>query len=443
MKDRKAFEKRYVLFLACYLLACATLTIIAPIMPYQMKEKGVPTALNSIVFCIFSFAGFLGSIYGGKYLAAKGAKFFVYSGLLGLGLSHLIYAYLSFIDDKYIFTVVIILNRCLEGWSFGLIQCMVYGVASQELAPSEFDRYARTCSATSGVGGSLSLLAGPYLFSIGGYFLPYFVLFGSFVLLAFIMYISGTLNIVEEKPTELHEALIETNDEESFPPFQYQLDLKFLLSIPTVKIGCMSILLSNVVFCYLDPIFALKMLDMGIYADTTGYIYIFLCLSYSVFGFLGGVLEIIANKKTLIISGFFAGFFGFCFIAHGAFIGANYILLIIFGLSLNGYSVIGGNTFATMYTKTELMNAGEAKGVSRKEAGGYFGGVKGSMNLIGNFIGPLISPNIYMMVGFDYACIIMGSIQILFVIFFIYMTSSNSNSKHPQISDKEALRISG
>jgi len=68
------------------------------------------------------------------------------------------------------------------------------------------------------------------------------------VLLAFIMYISGTLNIVEEKPTELHEALIETNDEESFPPFQYQLDLKFLLSIPTVKIGCMSILLSNVVF---------------------------------------------------------------------------------------------------------------------------------------------------------------------------------------------------
>jgi len=111
----------------------------------------------------------------------------------------------------------------------------------------------------------------------------------------------------------------------------------------------------------------------------------------------------IANKKTLIISGFFAGFFGFCFIAHGAFIGANYILLIIFGLSLNGYSVIGGNTFATMYTKTELMNAGEAKGVSRKEAGGYFGGVKGSMNLIGNFIGPLISPNIYMMVGFDYA----------------------------------------
>ncbi|CAI2378015.1 unnamed protein product [Moneuplotes crassus] len=124
MKDRKAFEKRYVLFLACYLLACATLTIIAPIMPYQMKEKGVPTALNSIVFCIFSFAGFLGSIYGGKYLAAKGAKFFVYSGLLGLGLSHLIYAYLSFIDDKYIFTVVIILNRCLEGWSFGLIQCI-------------------------------------------------------------------------------------------------------------------------------------------------------------------------------------------------------------------------------------------------------------------------------------------------------------------------------
>ncbi|CAI2365963.1 unnamed protein product [Moneuplotes crassus] len=442
MKDRKAFEKRYVLFLACYLLASATLTIVAPIMPYQMKEKGVPTALNSIIFCIFSIAGLFASIYGGKYLAAKGAKFFVYSGLLGLALSHLIYALLAFVQSKNIFAVIIILNRCLEGWSFGLIQCMVYGVASQELAPTEFDRYARTCSASAGVGGCLSLLAGPYLFSIGGYFLPYFALCGSFVLLTFIMHVSGTLNIKKVKPTRFLEALSKSVDEESLPTPETKIDLKFLLSLPTVKIGCMSILLSNMVLSYLDPIFALKMLDMGIYAGTAGHIYIFLLLSYSIFGFFGGVLEIIADKKTLIIAGYFVGFLGFCTIAHCVFIGTNYVLLIIIGLFLNGYSVIGGNTFATMYTKAELMNAGEEKGISRKEAGGYFGGVKGSMNLIGTFIGPLVSPNVYMMIGFDYTCIMMGSIQIFFVLFFIYTTKNRDHQVQkiePEMNELQKL----
>jgi len=145
------------------------------------------------------------------------------------------------------------------------------------------------------------------------------------------------------------------------------------------------------------------MLDMGIYADKTGYIYIFLLGSYAFFGFLGGFLEQIATKKTLIVSGYVGGFIGFLLISHSILLGSNMLTLIIIGLFLNGFSIIGGNMFATMFTKAELMQAGEAEGISRTESGAYFGGLKGSMNLIGTFMGPLISPNVYMMIGFDYA----------------------------------------
>jgi len=86
--------------------------------------------------------------------------------------------------------------------------------------------------------------------------------------------------------------------------------------------------------------------------------------------------------------------------------------------------------FATMFTKSELMIACQKAGISRKKAGGYFGGLKGSMNLIGSFLGPLISPSIYMMVGFDYACISMGTIQILFVMFFIYTVQITEKKTH-------------
>jgi hypothetical protein len=57
------------------------------------------------------------------------------------------------------FIVILIVNRVLEGWSYGLIQCMIYGVASQELKASEFNKYARTCSACAGLGESLGMLS--------------------------------------------------------------------------------------------------------------------------------------------------------------------------------------------------------------------------------------------------------------------------------------------
>jgi hypothetical protein len=180
---------------------------------------------------------------------------------------------------------------------------------------------------------------------------------------------------------------------------------------------------------FLDPIFALKMYKMGILADQAGYVYLFLFIGYSFFGFLGGVLESIATKRNLIICGYFAGFIGYWLIAHYAFIGQNYTILIIIGLFINGYSVIGGNTFATIYIKEELMKAGEIKGMNRKDIGGYFGGLKGSMNLVGTLTGSFISPNLYILVGFEYACILLGWVQLGFSYVFVIYTRDENNGK--------------
>ena len=61
-----------------------------------------------------------------------------------------------------------------------------------------------------------------------------------------------------------------------------------------------------------------------------------------------------------------------------------------------------------MYIKEELMKAGEIKGMNRKDIGGYFGGIKGSMNLVGLLIGTFMSPNLYILIGFEYTCILLG-----------------------------------
>ena len=121
----------------------------------------------------------------------------------------------------------------LEGWSFGLIQWMVYGVASQELAPQEFDRYARICSASAGVGGCLSLLIGPFLFSIGGYFLPYFVLCGSFLILSLVIFMSGALDEKSDEWSKSEEDLMKwINCNNSSTLSEKIIDIKFILSVP-------------------------------------------------------------------------------------------------------------------------------------------------------------------------------------------------------------------
>ena len=82
------------------------------------------------------------------------------------------------------------------------------------------------------------------------------------------------------------------------------------------------------------------------------------------------------------------------------------------------------------------MEAGEAIGITRYQTGGYFGGLKGSCNLIGTFLGPLISPQFYLLYGFEKACFIMGGLQILFMIIFAWGTMENepTTPEHRRIS---------
>ena len=61
--------------------------------------------------------------------------------------------------------------------------------------------------------------------------------------------------------------------------------------------------------------------------------------------------------------------------------------------------------FATMYVKAELMEIAFFYNIHKDEVGGYFGGLKGSCNLLGYFLGPLISPYLYVYFGFEAACI--------------------------------------
>ncbi len=51
------------------------------------------------------------------------------------------------------------------------------------------------------------------------------------------------------------------------------------------------------------------------------------------------------------------------------------------------------------------------------------------MNLFGTFTGPLISTNIYLFVGFDYCCVIIGCTQMVFAIIFYTVIHYQAKTK--------------
>lgn len=89
--------------------------------------------------------------------------------------------------------------RICEGVSYGIIGSTTYGVSSQELPPEEFDKYARSNSTVAGLGGGMALVLGSFLFTFGGYMMPYFVLGSVFLILAAIVYLTGCF---DEQPSK-------------------------------------------------------------------------------------------------------------------------------------------------------------------------------------------------------------------------------------------------
>ena len=166
-------------------------------------------------------------------------------------------------NNPTIFVVLAITARICEGIAFGTIQSTTYGVSSQELSPYEFDRYARSNSIAGGIGGSLALLLGSFLFSIGGYMLPYFVLGSMFLLLAFVIFMTNALESKAEKdlPCEridnnFYELLIESESTSSSPP-ERSISHGLALSFP-VSILFLTFRMSNMGVCQLlSPTFDL------------------------------------------------------------------------------------------------------------------------------------------------------------------------------------------
>ena len=184
---------------------------------------------------------------------------------------------------------------------------------------------------------------------------------------------------------------------------------------------------------------AMKLYEYGIMADTSGYIFIFFVISYSLFGFMGGVINQYAQKRTLILTGYLVGFVAFIFIGHQFLLGINCLSLIIWGLFLNGLSCVFHNMFATMYVKNELMESAALFNVDKDSVGGYFGGLKGSCNLLGYFLGPLISSYLYLKIGFELTCLVLSVFQLCY--FFIFWVKTSERSR-PQINvELSSLKI--
>ena len=176
---------------------------------------------------------------------------------------------------------------------------------------------------------------------------------------------------------------------------------------------------------------AFKLYQYGIMADKSEYMFMLFVISYFFFSLMGGKINQYVQKRTLILTGYLIGCFAFILIGHQFLLGTNYLLLIIWGLFLNGVSCVFHNMFATMYVKSELMESAELFGIDKESVGGYFGGLKGSCSLLGYFLGPLISSFLYIKLDFELTWLSLAAFQLFY--FFVFLVKTSDKTK-PEIN---------
>lgn len=149
----------------------------APFFPQEAEKKGSTATEYGLVFGIFELVVFLVSPIYGHYLKKIGAKHLFHAGIFTTGISAIVFGLLDRIPGHVLFISAAFIVRIVEA-----LGNAAFLTASFSIIATEFPNNVGTTFAALETCFGLGLIVGPmvggFLYSVGGYFLP-FVILGS------------------------------------------------------------------------------------------------------------------------------------------------------------------------------------------------------------------------------------------------------------------------
>lgn len=374
-------------------------SVLAAFFPQEAKAKGMSEDGVGIIFASFAGVIFIVSPVAGKLMTRHGKVWVYIYGLLIVSVSTVLFGGASLVPEGWPFYAWCLIMRIAQGVGSALEETAAYAIIA-DLDWEQVSLYLGICEISTGLGYMVGPPLGGFLFSMGGFAMP-FLLLGSCLLPAAAL-------IYVRLPPDAH--LLSKQET------QAEVPMRALLADPQIIVIAISAMLANSDYAFLEPTLGDHARDRDIASspDAVGMLFSVASVTYTLSCPLIGIM---ANRdrvgpRPIIVCGLLLQLLGFVLIGPSPILrvgttlssGQMLVSLTLFGL---------GESMSMTPVMDDMMHS---CGENAEASVNALSSMMASSFSLGQMIGPLIGSGTTSRFGFPWACTLMAGVLALHIL---------------------------
>ena len=401
--SRSSMRNNKMIVLVCTNLAnlcChAVYSVLASFFPQEAKAKGMSEDGVGFVFAVFAAVIFVCSPCAGRLMTRHGKVWVYIWGISLVCVSTICFSMASLMPAGVPFAVWCFSMRVMQGLGAALEETAMYSIIA-DLDPERVTLYLGICEISTGLGYMIGPPLGGFLFSAGGFAMPFLVLGLAVAPAAFLLY-----SYVPPDAYRLSKGDQSSND----------VSLQTLLKSPQVMVMAVAAMLANSDYAFLEPTLGEHAAEMGVASspDAIGMLFSVAMTSYTLSCPVIGVLAKREHfgPRPVIVCGLLLQLLGFLIIGPSPLLrlGRHPSMsqmissLIMFGV---------GEAMSMTPVMDDMMHS---CGTHADEYVNGLSALMASSFSLGQMVGPLIGSFLTQRMGFAWACTFMAAVLLLHI----------------------------
>ncbi|KAL4218345.1 hypothetical protein ACF0H5_023082 [Mactra antiquata] len=381
------------------LLSFLSLSVLAPFFPLEAEHKNVNNTISGWIFGVFALVQFLTSPFFGRLLPIVGSKFMYLSGLFVCGGCTFLFGILDKVDTSEDITLFVTL--CFATRILLALGCTGLSNAGFVLLVKHFPDNVATVFGIGEIFTGVGMVTGPalggFLYSAGGFILPFAVIGGCcFFALPIVWFFIP-------KQDDSTQA-----DEEG-------LSIRAVLLHPRSIVNSIVVVVAASVWAVLDPTLEPHLRVYGLEPEMVGLLFLIMAAFYSLTSPVWGhIADKLPDNRTLLIPGLVICAAGLLLAgpspALGFKLSFNELWLTIISLIVLGI----GSSMSVIPTYDIYIDVlGDLGYPEDTRTYGMVSGLWVSMYALGDFAGPSLGGFLFEEIGFEWLMTWVASVCVL------------------------------